>query len=142
MRGASTARPSKIVPRPGDVSPRASDVKACAATNHRDRGLLDLAHGLHECQMQLPGVCVGYELAGCEPAHSNSGRHGKGRSLKAHDCFHAAACHACHSEFDQGHRFSKEEKAEFMQRAIERTALEYWKRGWVAVTEKGRKHKG
>ena len=35
-------------------------------------------------------------------AHSNQGRHGKGMGRKAHDCFVAYLCAACHSWLDQG----------------------------------------
>lgn len=129
MRQA-TARPSKIVPRPGVGQP---DPRAAQDGNFRDRSLLDLAHHIHECQLQLPGVCTGYSVEGCEPAHSNNAVHGKGARIKAHDCWHAAACHACHAEIDQGHRFTKEEKVDFMAAGIRRTLLEYFRRGWVGV---------
>ncbi len=64
---------------------------------YRDRKLLDLAHQVTECQLQLPGVCQGHSAHGCEPAHSNQQRHGKGMGHKAEDIFHVAACHACHA---------------------------------------------
>lgn len=100
---------------------------------HRDRALLDLAHRVHECQLRLPGVCQGHSAHGCEPAHSNQQRHGKGMGIKADDLFHAAACHACHVELDQGRRFSKEEKREFWQAGWERTMATYWRAGWIGV---------
>lgn len=133
---SKTARPSKIVPRPGVGEP---DPKAQRKGNYENRSLLDLAHRLQECQLRLPGVCQGYAPGGCEPAHSNQARHGKGKSIKAHDHFHAAACHACHTELDQGLRFSKEEKAEFWQTGFERTLTEYFKRGWLDVTPAGKR---
>jgi hypothetical protein len=43
-------------------------------------------------------------------AHSNQGLHGKGRSLKADDCFIAALCYVCHSDLDQGTKLSREER--------------------------------
>lgn len=43
-------------------------------------------------------------------AHSNQGIHGKGRSIKAHDCFVAALCYVCHSDLDQGTQLSQEER--------------------------------
>ena len=101
---------------------------------HRDRAFLDLAHRVHECQLRLPGVCRGYSTEGCEPAHSNQLRHGKGRGIKADDFRHAASCHACHAELDQGRRFSREEKRELWQEGWERTMELYFRAGWVRVT--------
>lgn len=43
-------------------------------------------------------------------AHSNLAEHGKGRSIKASDVFVASLCHACHSQLDQGARWSREER--------------------------------
>lgn len=61
------------------------------------------------CFLRIPGVCIG----GTEttvPAHSNQAAHGKGMGLKADDRYTVPACHACHSEIDQGNRFTREEK--------------------------------
>lgn len=95
-------------------------------SNFRDRDLLNLAYAL-PCQLQIPGVCTGGDPS--EPAHSNQSRHGKGKSLKAHDCFFAAACRACHVEIDQGSRLTREERIEIWQRGFERTLLALWQRG-------------
>lgn len=43
-------------------------------------------------------------------AHSNRLIHGKGRSIKAHDCYVAALCFNCHSELDQGLYMTREER--------------------------------
>jgi hypothetical protein len=99
----------------------------------RNRRLLDLAHRITECTINIPG-CHGHAPNGCEPAHSNWHEHGKGKSLKAHDCFFAAACHSCHVELDQGSRYAREEKKEFWQRGHARTLLILWERGWIKVT--------
>ena len=98
--------------------------------NHhfRDRKLLDLAYQV-TCQVRLPG-CQG---GPGEPAHSNQSRHGKGGMLKAHDCFFASACRACHRELDQGRTLNREEKFDLWQRAHEATFLELWKRGLIGV---------
>jgi hypothetical protein len=100
---------------------------------HRDRKLLDLAHRLNDCTIQIPGVCTGYSAEGLEPAHSNQLRHGRGASFKSHDVFHAAACHACHAELDHGKTLSRETRADYWQAGFERTLLEYSRRGWVGV---------
>lgn len=101
--------------------------------SYRSRALLDLAHRVDHCTIELPGVCKGYCPDGCEPAHSNQLRHGKGRSIKAEDHFHAAACHVCHAELDQGRLFSREDKAAYWQSGFERTLSIYFGRGWIKV---------
>lgn len=117
----ATARPAKVVPRQVEAGVHTA-VKGAARNGHyRSRKLLDLAHKITECQVKIPGVCQGYSPEGCEPAHSNQQRHGKGKGLKAEDCFYAAACHACHVELDQGHALSREEKARYWQLGFENT---------------------
>jgi hypothetical protein len=92
-----------------------------------NRRLLDLAHALNQCT-----GCGKYSEHGLEPAHSNQSRHGKGMSLKAHDCFHAALCHECHVWLDQGPA-PREEKIAFWQDAFEQTLLIYFQNGWLAA---------
>jgi len=70
---------------------------------------------------------------GCEPAHSNQLEDGHGRGIKSHDLYHAAACHACHVEIDQGKQLNREERAYFWNRGFKRTMLEYFKREWIIV---------
>lgn len=101
--------------------------------HYRDRDLLDSVYEI-ECQFGLP-CCEGGQG---EPAHSNQSRHGKGGSIKAHDCFVAAGCRACHRELDQGRTMSREEKFEAWQRAHERTLLELFQRGIVGVLNRTR----
>lgn len=100
---------------------------------HRDRKMLDLAHRINECQIQIVGICTGYCPDGCEPAHSNLMEDGHGRGIKSHDCLHAAGCHACHHEIDQGNKLNREEKNFYWTRGYKRTMLEYFKRGWIGV---------
>jgi hypothetical protein len=101
--------------------------------NYRNRRLLDLAHRVHTCQ--ACGKWVGTEGLedGCEPAHANWGVFGKGGALKAHDCFHAALCHSCHAELDQGDTMSKDEKKAFWWRAHIATMLLYFTNDWLRV---------
>ena len=100
---------------------------------YRNRKLLDLAHRVNECQLQLDGICEGYSPDGCEPAHSNWLIHGKGGSTKADDVYHCAACHSCHFQLDQGTIFNKAEKLEYWRRGFERTMLLYFANGWLSV---------
>lgn len=98
---------------------------------YRNRRILDLAHRVNDCQMQIEGVCEGYSAHGCEPAHSNSQRHGKGFGNKAADYMHVAACHSCHAEFDQGRLLSKDQKQEIFNEGWERTISLYFEKGWL-----------
>jgi hypothetical protein len=93
--------------------------------NFRSRSLLNLAHKLHTCTR-----CGHYVPEGLEPAHSDSSRHGKGMGLKSGDEFHAALCHACHTELPNLPRADREDQ---WQRAFEATLTEYWQRGWLKV---------
>lgn len=95
--------------------------------NYRNRDLLDLAYEI-DCTLRIQGVCEG---GMGEPCHSNQSRHGKGGALKAHDCFFAAGCRACHRELDQGKKFTLDEKIEIWQRGHERTMLELFRRGLI-----------
>lgn len=97
--------------------------------NYRDRALLDLAYQLN-CTLQIDEVCEG---GPGEPCHSNQSRHGKGGSIKAHDCFFASGCRSCHRELDQGKRFTRDEKADIWQRAHDRTMLQLWEQGLIRV---------
>ena len=100
---------------------------------YRNRKLLNLAHKVEHCQLELPGVCEGYTPNGCEPAHSNQVRHGKGTGMKAHDAFHVAACHSCHAELDNGKLFKKQDKADYWNDGFAKTMLYYFQEGWLKV---------
>ena len=100
---------------------------------YRNRKLLDLAHRVNECQVRIPGVCEGYCPDGCEPAHSNQLTHGKGTGHKAHDVYHAAACHSCHAELDNGNLLDRLERVEWWTLGFERTQLYYWQQAWLRV---------
>lgn len=87
-----------------------------ANKHYRSRALLDMAYDF-PCQFQIPGVCEG---GPGEPCHSNQAIHGKGGSLKAHDCFFVPGCRSCHRELDQGRTMSREEKFAAWDRAFGR----------------------
>ena len=90
----------------------------------RSRKVLDLAHKVNDCQLQIPGICIGYSFEGCEPAHSNQAKHGKGAGQKADDNRHVAACHPCHVALDQG-QMPRDVKARFWDAAFDRTRALY-----------------
>jgi hypothetical protein len=102
--------------------------------NFRCRDLLDAIKQL-PCTFQIEDVCVGGPTS--QPCHSNFAKHGKGKSLKAHDCYVAAGCDACHRELDQGHKLSRDERVELFQRAFEKTLLLLWQRGLLQVRRGG-----
>ena len=101
---------------------------------YRNRKLLDLARD-ESC------ANCGAEDQTIVSAHSNLSRHGKGKSLKAHDVFIAFLCFRCHSWLDQGNgmdpteRFtaSRPDKAEMFSVAMDATTLRLWERGRVKV---------
>jgi len=45
--------------------------------------------------------CIRCGNPNSQAAHSNSAKHGKGRSIKASDEFTVPLCHSCHSQFDR-----------------------------------------
>ena len=79
----------------------------------RSRAFLDLCY-LLPCMLKFDGICQG---GVGEPAHSNQAKHGKGGSIKAHDCFVVPACRACHRELDQGRTMAREQKFDAWDRA-------------------------
>lgn len=93
------------------------------------RALLDAVYQL-PCLLQIPGVCEG---GNGEPCHANWSDFGKGKSRKAHDCFVAAGCRACHREIDHGKRLTREEREAMWMCGWRRTILELFRRGLVRV---------
>ena len=55
-------------------------------------------------------------------AHSNQLAHGKGGSMKSHDCYVAYACSGCHRWLDES-AASRTEKVEAFNAAMHRTWL-------------------
>jgi len=99
---------------------------------YRNRKLLDLAHRVHECQLLIPCVCVGYALDGCEPAHADWSEYGKGMGRKAEDFYHVASCHACHLFLSDG-RTPREIKKQAWLAGWRRTIAMYFREGWLCV---------
>jgi len=67
-------------------------------TQHRDRRLLDLAHEA-PCMLQLDAPGCGNDAS--VPCHSDMLAHGRGMSLKSHDCFAVPGCPPCHAQFER-----------------------------------------
>ncbi len=102
--------------------------------NFRSRKLLDLAR-------DQPCANCGCEDGTTVAAHSNMSFHGKGMSIKAHDCFHAHLCLRCHAWLDQGTGrdptgiYFDREKPLMFQRAMDTTTLRLWKSGKIKVAK-------
>jgi hypothetical protein len=97
---------------------------------YRDANLLKLAKG-EKCLLQISDYCFGDEGSTTVAAHSNLMHHGKGKGLKAEDCFSVWACYKCHSLFDQGGSFTREEKNDLFYEALLRQ-IEEWRK--IATT--------
>lgn len=89
----------------------------------RSRRLLDLAHEMDRCTLEIPDVCIGTSPAGCEPCHGPKSILGGGMGHKPDDIF-AAGCHPCHVEVDQGKRLSRDDRQFYLLRGIARTWAE------------------
>lgn len=95
----------------------------------RSRKLLDLARG-ESC------VNCGAEDGTIVAAHSNLPEHGKGQSLKSHDCYVAFLCVKCHAWLDQGrgmdptdvYSCTRRDKAMMFTRCMDKTTLRLWQR--------------
>lgn len=103
--------------------------------NFECKDLRDLAPG-QPCQAKLPGVCNGRDDTTVW-AHSNESRHGKGRGIKAHDCFGALMCSACHAWLDSDMVASRSEKQAVFRDAFEATLLFLWFHGLIGVAKQG-----
>jgi hypothetical protein len=104
---------------------------------NRNRKLLDLAK-------DKPCLNCGLRDGSTVAAHSNALNDGKGRSIKAHDCFHAWLCFRCHAWLDQGggageldptglFEPTREGKREMFLRAMQRTWLALWEGRLIRV---------
>lgn len=80
---------------------------------------------LLEAVREAPCMHCGAQDGTVVAAHSNQLRDGKGRGIKAHDYRIAALCFRCHSELDQGHQMSREERLNMWESAHRATV------GWL-----------
>ncbi|MEN8395967.1 hypothetical protein ABFO98_17485 [Acinetobacter baumannii] len=68
---------------------------------------------------KLPCVRCGYPHS--QAAHSNSGKHGKGRSIKACDSKTVSLCFSCHHLFDTYQLGNRQESEELFNKWLKRT---------------------
>ena len=88
---------------------------------------------LLEAVREAPCMHCGAQDGTVCAAHSNQLRDGKGRGLKAHDYRIAALCYRCHSELDQGHRMSQQERLNMWEDAHRATVGWLFDQGIISV---------
>ena len=79
---------------------------------YRNAKLTRLARG-QSCTLMMKWRDVEHDAETVVWAHSNQSIHGKGKSMKAHDCFGCFLCATCHSRLDQGKLSRAENKETF-----------------------------
>jgi hypothetical protein len=78
---------------------------------YRDKDLLELAKG-EKCLLQAHPRCYGDHGETTVACHSNLLIHGKGKSLKAEDCYTVWGCYMCHKWLDTSQAgYEEKEKA-------------------------------
>lgn len=65
--------------------------------------------------------CVRCGQSPSQAAHSNSGKHGKGKGIKADDKYTIPLCHSCHQWFDQYRGMGLVESKEWFDKMLEKT---------------------
>ncbi|WP_019104025.1 hypothetical protein [Chromobacterium haemolyticum] len=118
-----TARPTKIVPRPG-FDPLCTGRRQDFREN---KDWLSAVGTIRKC------VRCG-STGAVQVAHRNEG---KGMGLKNPDCLTAALCIHCHGSIDNGNRWTLEHRRREMDRAIVQT-LELLVLAGVVVIDKAR----
>ena len=69
----------------------------------------------------LPCIRCGYPYS--QAAHSNSAKHGKGRSIKASDQFTIPLCAICHAAFDRFELGNREQSEAMFEKWLVKTEL-------------------
>lgn len=67
--------------------------------------------------------CVRCGNPNSQAAHSNSAKHGKGRSIKSSDQFTIPLCHSCHFQFDTFQLGNRAESEAMFERWLVKTEL-------------------
>ena len=67
--------------------------------------------------------CVRCGNPNSQAAHSNSAKHGKGRSIKASDQFTIPLCATCHAAFDQYKLGNREQSEAMFKKWLVKTEL-------------------
>lgn len=75
--------------------------------------------------------CVRCGNPNSQAAHSNSAKHGKGRSIKSSDQFTIPLCHSCHFQFDTFQFGTRAESEAMFEKWLVKTELMMRKGGEV-----------
>ena len=67
--------------------------------------------------------CVRCGNPNSQAAHSNSAKHGKGRSIKSSDQFTVSLCHSCHFQFDTFQLGNRAESEVMFEKWLVKTEL-------------------
>lgn len=67
--------------------------------------------------------CVRCGNPNSQAAHSNSAKHGKGRSIKSSDQFTIPLCHSCHFQFDTFQLGNREQSETMFEKWLVKTEL-------------------
>lgn len=67
--------------------------------------------------------CVRCGNPNSQAAHSNSAKHGKGRSIKSSDQFTVPLCHSCHFQFDTFQLGNRAESEAMFEKWLIKTEL-------------------
>ena len=67
--------------------------------------------------------CVRCGNPNSQAAHSNSAKHGKGRSIKSSDQFTIPLCHSCHAAFDRFELGNRAESEAMFEKWLVKTEL-------------------
>lgn len=133
-RGAPMMRATPMPPPRATMKARKKGKKP-PKTIYRNQELLDLAAG-EECLLRVPTYCQG----GTETTvacHSNQGRDGKGKGIKAHDWAIAFGCAGCHFFIDQS-TAPREAKLSYFIPGLRLTRLRIMALGkWPEEAERG-----
>lgn len=120
LKRSSTLKASKPMERKSS-KPMRSKSKTNAVKRPKT-GEAELCRG-QPCYLQVPGI-ERHPVDTVVPCHSNQLRHGKAKSMKAHDTYTVPGCMYCHAEIDSGKRFTREEKFAIWDDAFERWEVE------------------
>ena len=67
--------------------------------------------------------CIRCGNPNSQAAHSNSAKHGKGRSIKSSDQFTVSLCHSCHFQFDTFQLGNRAESEAMFEKWLVKTEL-------------------
>lgn len=126
--------PSRAIVQKGQKPDRraafCADLALVKDVQYVNQALRDCAKN-QPCMLLVPGVC-NRDNSTTVWCHSNLSRHGKGERRKAHDCYAALGCFACHTWLDTGKASAAEKEAVFIA-GFERTQLHCWRAGIFRV---------